>query len=282
MKCYYRNTIDSCACANLLSTHKKMRGLETFILYKGMGSINVANISNEELWFVGIPFTVNDYPYIDQLLRQQNKIIWYDNHQSSIQMQSNYIELNCLSGCIDPSCSCIVNLYKHLYHPLPCQDIPYYIKLIDLYESSGVIDDITQDPYAFIYGMMKERHSPLAPIWDTFINNFQTAHNVRMNGNIILDYIQKQENEVLDRMGYHTSYNNRRFRCINYDIHHNLINHQLYNEDRLVSWIFDGTYYHYTISSKNHLINLLNDFTDFYHVVGNNNHIYFTTTDQIF
>lgn len=276
MICFYRNTVDSCACANLLSIHMKNRDKKSFILYNGLENMQLPHLTKEEIWFVGIPLTERDCPYIETLLNNQNKIIWYDNHKSSLLHRND--SLSFTYSEINTEISSSFNLFLKLNCTVICPNAPYYIKLINDFETATVNDKINHDAQAFIYGMMKEDYSPLSPIWDTFFNNFQTAHNIRQNGNIILEYLKRDTEECINNMGYLASFNGISYICINQKVEHRLVK----NRDRVVSWYRDDDTYYYTISSRVEGDNLLKLFSGFDDIRGDFDFIQFTSKKLIF
>lgn len=282
MICFYRNTIDSCACANLLSSHMKVRDKDCFIEYKGFKNMNIELPENEEVWLVGIPLTENDYPYIDNMINRKNKIIWYDNHESSLLFQQRHDSLSSLDIEINLSRSSSMHLFLQLNCSVPCPNIPYYIRLINDYEKWSIGDDIIQDSFAFTYGMMKEDRHPISPIWDTFIYSFQTAHNIRQDGNIILGYIKKITKSCIESMSYISEFKGRRYLCVNQQIHHDIIPNINRCNLNVVSWYFDGTNYQYTISTRSKVVDLMQRYSEFDDMRGNRNCIQFTSNALLF
>ena len=283
MICFYRNEIDSCACANIVSTHLKIRDKNAYILYTGMENIDIESLKCTNIWFAGIPFTEKDIPYIKQLLTLNITIVWYDDHKSSSKLIKKYPFLKNIHGNVDINKSSSCALYTKLFAKR-VNDLPHYLQLINEYEMTKKTFSVRSEVLSFIYGMSKEYYNPLAGVWDAFYFGFITAHNIKERGKDIIKYASYLNSINLSDNSYIATYNNMNYLCINNDLQHEIldINLPIDNTIIIVSWYFDGVKYQYTASSRSISRACLHEFKDIDTMHGNENYVKFSSDKNIF
>lgn len=255
MKCFHHNDLDGKCAGSIVAQFTKNYNQEDYFELDYIKPLPIDKISeNETVYLVDYSFTENTVWQLDEILKKTKNVVWCDHHISSLSLLVKRPDLKQIKGLVQDKISGAALTYMYLYD---CDfgTVPYYIKLVSDYDCW--IYDYDPDTTHFKIGMDMTDHNALNTIWQILYNEKDNHHNFLKElidkGRIVKQYIDQDNTQYRKAWAYESELEGHKCLVINRKSNSWLFGDQYNKYPLVVSWVFNGESYVYSIfsSSKN-------------------------------
>ena len=258
MKCFYHiSDMDGWCSAAIVALFTKNYNKEDYIgidhnKHK-IEDYDISEIKNDTIYISDISFTENNMNTLLTLVNN-NRVIWNDHHDSSIQLIKKYPQLDTkVEGIRDKKYSGAMLTYMNLYNVSNPNDIPKVIKYVSDWDTfQHKFGNLTR---YFKFGIDANEwyNYPLSTQWKQLLTDTTNVNldSILYRGKIIDDFIKIDYKKYLMANAYESNINGYKCAVVNRSCN-SLIFGELYNKYPIVStFVFDGKKYKYSLYSNN-------------------------------
>lgn len=278
MKCFHHNDMDGRCAAAVVAEYFNDHDPADFIECDYSG-IDIDVISEgETVVIVNLSFTEKTLDTLLRIIDKSEDVYWIDHHDSSIAAVSadkNFDESvrGYLRYYLSKEASGAALAYMYFYD---CywEDVPLFIRLVSDYDNWDK-ESIYSD--SFMYGLVQYEQSPVVSgnVWEDLFNEYNFAstnpsldvldmefiientvveyplvYSIIHDGEVVEKYLYVNDRSTVDSIGFESSLCGLRCFCVNARRNSQLFGDKIREYPLLVSFVYDGDKYRYSIYSE--------------------------------
>jgi len=266
MRCFYHNDEDGEACAVIVSKHTGVTDPEAYVAVDYVKPLPIEGItSGFTVWLVDYSITEVTLHYLERLLQIGCELIWIDHHASSIKLENEYKELKDIKGVRSKSSttsgySAAVLTYFYCYNTTTFVDVPAFIRLISDYDCwQYQYGSLTNN---FKNGIGTRNHTNIFDsVWDELWNsdhiNRHTPFSASLTNKLIEigkpvgDFVTYENTKYRNEFAYESVIKGYPCLVVNKRSNSWIFGDMIAEYPIVVTWVFNGKYYSYSLFSTN-------------------------------
>lgn len=259
MHCYHHNDMDGMCAARIIAEYTKVYDQSSYTACNYSDMYILDDIQpNEVVYFVDYSFTESTKHILDDALSLTSNVYWIDHHDSSIQLCKKYPYLNSIKGIRSKEASGAGLTYMYLYH-VPFDEIPKFIQWVSDYDNWN--HKFYPVSTWFKYGVDCQNYAVFSSLWDDLFSKIDdntynyVNHSVVYTGKIVFDYIGRTYLQDCRSYGYESVFEDFPVYVLNKRGNSFMFDSVIDRYPLVVSWIYDGHNYVYSLYSTSSNIN---------------------------
>ena len=256
MKCFYHNDIDGRCAGSVVAQNTNNYDPENFFEVDYANDLPIDVIApGEEVYFVDYSFKESTLPILQEIMAKTDKLVWIDHHTSSLELIRKYPELSTIPGLRANGISGAALTYMYFNDISVLEDCPMYIQLVSDYDCW--LFTLGEDTMYFKYGIDSVPNDALDPIWDGLysqsegVNDIEVLEETIDIGRAVDSYVKSTNAYYRSHFAYESEISGYPCMVVNRKSNSAIFG-ELYKEYPIVmTWVFDGTKYTYSIFSSN-------------------------------
>ena len=251
MICFHHNDMDGMCAGRVVAEYYHNFNPEDFISCD-YSPIDVSHIDPDELvLFVDYSFTENTKSTLDDLIQNGNQIIWIDHHDSSIKLCNKYSYLDKIYGIRSKQASGAALAFMYFYKTT-FRHIPKFIQYVSDYDNWD--HNMYPESTWFKYAADSQDIDLFSPMWSALFDSIGKYDNGMLErmldvGDSIFNYVTQCNETDLSSYGYEARLGDNLIYALNKRGNSTMFGDIINKYPFVVSWIFDGSNYKYSIYS---------------------------------
>ena len=262
MKCIHHNDLDGKCAGALVAYHTGNYNKDDYFESSYEHDLPYDKIKdNETVYIVDMAFSVPEVLRLEKLYEITKNIIWIDHHISSITLEEQYPKYSMLDGIryVGVSGAKLTYFYFHSVNK-ESFDRASTLPSIDLVSDYDCWHLKLQDSLAYKLGVDTYKHDPLSDFWATTFKQEESSvtnltTTVIKKGRTITEYLNQKNKLDLEHFGFEAIFDNTLCYAINQKANSMVFGKKFYQYDFVVSFVFNGTDWMYTLYSSSPKIN---------------------------
>ena len=253
MICFHHNDLDGRCAGAMVSRYMDCRKPECFIEVDYVKVPDASMIKRgEDVFIVDYCYTKATVSQLEAIIEKAGHVVWIDHHKSSSDLLLDTSDYDFLSDdklkiVVDTKlCGAALTFMYFEYES--GHHMPRFLRYVDDWDRWA---KRYPESYKFKLGMDSIDHSPTNQIWRDLMFDADVTERVLQYGDIIEDYVTSHNTEYRNQFAFKCIVNGLKCYALNLKENSKAFGDLVNQCDAVVTFVFNGTSYQYSIYSTN-------------------------------